>query len=85
MLNEKYIASLEMLGKRKGEFEEEKRRLDHLAVGWIALSFDPALLKEVLELGSKKRDIDGMKKVVGLSGVTAKEIWGWIKPKMIQS
>ena len=79
MLNEKYIASLEMLGKRKGEFEEEKRRLDHLAVGWMAL------LKEVLELGSKKRDIDGMKKVVGLSGVTAKELLGWIKQKMIQS
>jgi hypothetical protein len=93
LLTDAEKSALDILMKRKERYERQKvqmeesrRKKDRLAVGWMFLTMDPALAKEVIGCAHKKRDSEGQKKKGGvrLSGLKAKEFWGALAANMNQ-
>ena len=55
--------------------DAEEKRKNEVALGWIFLTMEPTLAREVLELCSTKRRADGGFRVAELRELEARGVW----------
>jgi len=82
LLSEREHAALNLLIAKKKDWEVERakqdaeeKRKNEVALGWIFLTMEPTLAREVLELCSTKRRADGGFRVAELRELEARGVW----------